>query len=315
MNIMHPTLRRLDLNLLPVFDAIYRHRSVRQAAEELAMSTSALSHALSRLRVTLNDPLFYREGHFMCPSVYATQLAPAIASALAHLNHELTPQAEFNPTTTTDCLQVAITDFTAFGIFPALMAELQHTAPGLRFEFRYLPHRPALNELLAGEVDFALGFSAPQDIRHAELDEIGWFADEYVVISNQLRQQLTLEDYLAARHLVVTPWNEDKGVLDSELERLGYTRQVAIKTPSMLSAPFIIANSDLLMALPRSAAETLKPSAKITIFALPFAVPPFEVKIYSHKRSGKRGAAQWLQKMLKKLSHTQAQRNTSKACS
>ncbi|SQC42387.1 LysR family transcriptional regulator [Klebsiella pneumoniae] len=76
MNIMHPVLRRIDLNLLPVFDAVYRSRSVRLAAEELAMSTSALSHALSRLRSALNDPLFYREGHRMCPSVYASQLAP-----------------------------------------------------------------------------------------------------------------------------------------------------------------------------------------------------------------------------------------------
>ncbi|MDT8822605.1 LysR family transcriptional regulator, partial [Klebsiella pneumoniae] len=56
MNIMHPVLRRIDLNLLPVFDAVYRSRSVRLAAEELAMSTSALSHALSRLRSALNDP-------------------------------------------------------------------------------------------------------------------------------------------------------------------------------------------------------------------------------------------------------------------
>lgn len=86
MNIMHPVLRRIDLNLLPVFDAVYRSRSVRLAAEELAMSTSALSHALSRLRSALNDPLFYREGHRMCPSVYASQLAPFIASALKFLN-------------------------------------------------------------------------------------------------------------------------------------------------------------------------------------------------------------------------------------
>ncbi len=50
------------------------------------MSTSALSHALSRLRSALNDPLFYREGHRMCPSVYASQLAPSIASALKFLN-------------------------------------------------------------------------------------------------------------------------------------------------------------------------------------------------------------------------------------
>lgn len=270
MNIMHPTLRRLDLNLLPVFDAIYRHRSVRLAADELAMSTSALSHALSRLRATLNDPLFFREGHRMSPSVYASQLAPSIASALSFLNHELTPQPEFDAPSSTESLHIAITDFTALCVFPTLMHSLQHAAPGLRFELRYLPHSPALTELLAGEVDLALGFSTSEDIRHPELEEIGWFEDEYVVISNASRTRLTLEDYLAARHLVVTPWNEKQGVLDLRLEQLGYTRHIAIKTPSMLSAPFIVAQSDLLMAIPRFAAEKLVAAADLRIFALPF---------------------------------------------
>ncbi|ELY4304053.1 LysR family transcriptional regulator [Cronobacter sakazakii] len=301
MNIMHPSLRRLDLNLLPVFDAIYRHRSVRKAADELAMSTSALSHALSRLRTTLNDPLFYREGHRMCPSVYATQLAPSIASALKFLNQELTPQPEFDPVCSTECLQIAITDFTAFCIFPALMHRLQRDAPGLRFELRYLPHSPALNELLAGEMDLALGFSAPEDIRHAELDEINWLEDDYVVISSARRAQLTFEDYLAARHVVVTPWNEKQGVLDSQLEKMGYTRHIALKTPSMLGAPFIVAESDLLMALPRFAAQKLLPATNLRIFELPFEVPSFEVKIYSHQRSGKRGATDWLKRVLQAL--------------
>lgn len=298
MNIMHPTLRRLDLNLLPVFDAIYRHRSVRLAADELAMSTSALSHALSRLRITLNDPLFYREGHRMCPSVYATQLAPSIASALNYLNQELTPQPKFEASSSTERFQIAITDFTAFCIFPTLMRKLQHEAPGLRFELLYLPHSPALTELLAGEVDLALGFSIPDEIRHPELEEINWFEDKYVVISNKSRTQLTLEDYLAARHLVVTPWNEKRGVLDLQLEQMGYTRQIAIKTPSMLSAPFIVAESDLLMAIPRFAAEKLIPAMNIKIFALPFEIRSFEVKIYSHKRSGKREATNWLKAVL-----------------
>lgn len=265
------------------------------------MSTSALSHALSRLRISLNDPLFFREGHRMCPSVYATQLAPAIASALKFLNKELSPQPEFDAAVSTACLQIAITDFTAFCIFPALMYTLQHTAPGLRIELRYLPHSPALTELLAGEVDLALGFSTSEDIRYPELEEIGWFEDEYVVISNTDRTQLTLEEYLAARHLVVTPWNEKQGVLDLQLERMGYARQIAIKTPSMLSAPFIVAESDLLMALPRFAAEKLMPAANIKIFALPFDIHRFEVKIYSHKRSGQRSVTNWLKATLRSL--------------
>lgn len=298
---MHSALRRLDLNLLPVFDAIYRHRSVSLAADELAMSTSALSHALTRLRNTLNDPLFYREGYRMCPTVYASQLAPSVASALGFLNRELTPAAAFLPATSTECFQIAITDFTAFSIFPALMHRLQHDAPGLRFELRYLPHSPALSELLAGEIDLALGFSAPEDAEAPELEAIDWYRDEYVVISNAARQRLTLEDYLAARHLVVTPWNEKQGVLDLALQQQGYTRQVTIKTPSMLSAPFIVAESDLLLAIPRRAAERLCQAAAVRIFPLPFTVPPFRVRIYSHKRSGKRAATDWLKAALQAL--------------
>jgi len=298
---MHSALRRLDLNLLPVFDAVYRHGSVSLAANELAMSTSALSHALSRLRVTLNDPLFYREGHRMRPSVHASRLAPAVASALKSLNLELTPQPKFEPASSRECFQIAITDFTAFTIFPELMNRLQRDAPGLRFELRYLPHSPALTELLAGEVDLALGFSAPGDPAQPELEEISWLEDEYVVISNNTRSQLTLETYLAARHLVVTPWNERQGVLDLQLAKMGHTRQVTIKTPSMLSAPFIVAESDLLMAIPRLAAERVAQLAGVRIFALPFDVPPFEVKIYSHKRGGKRGATDWLKDALATL--------------
>lgn len=305
MNIMHPALRRLDLNLLPVFEAVYRYRSVRLAAEELAMSTSALSHALSRLRAALNDPLFYREGHRMCPSVYATQLAPSIASALKFLDQELTPQPKFVASASTDCLQIAITDFTAQCVFPTLMPRLQQQAPGLRFELRYLPHSPALTELLAGEVDLALGFSALDEAEHPELDEICWLKDDYVAISSARRSRLTLADYLAARHLVVTPWNESQGVLDVQLAKMGFSRHITIKTPSMLSAPAIIAQSELLMAIPRSAAAKMTNAATLKVFELPFEVPPFEVKIYSHKRSGQRGASQWLKERLREWAATE----------
>ena len=151
MNIMHPALRRLDLNLLPVFDAIYRHRSVRPAADELAMSTSALSHALSRLRTTLNDPLFFREGHRMSPA-YAPHSSRRPLLLLCRFLIMSLPRSRSLKRPKVASLHIAITDFTALCIFPALMHTLQDAAPGLRFELRYLPHSPALTELLAGEV-------------------------------------------------------------------------------------------------------------------------------------------------------------------
>lgn len=79
--------------------------------------------------------------------------------------------------------------------FPDADARLQQQAPGLRFELRYLPHSPALTELLAGEVDLALGFSALDEAEHPELDEICWLKDDYVAISSARRSRLTLADY------------------------------------------------------------------------------------------------------------------------
>jgi len=295
---MHHVLRRLDLNLLPVFDAVYRHRSVRLAAAELAMSTSALSHALTRLRDCLNDPLFYREGHKMCPSVYADQIAPQIAETLCALNQRLSPVNPFDPLKSSETFRIAVTDYTAFCVFPPLMKEIENRAPGLRFELCHLPHNPALNELLAGEVDLALSFSEPDDVRHQDLDEVELFSDEFVVIANPRRLRLTLDDYLAAGHLVVTPWNEKKGLLDTHLAHLGLERRIVLKTPSMLSSPHIIAESELLMAIPSFVAAKIADLTRVNTFPLPFCAPPFTVKIYSHKRSGKKDSADWLKEVI-----------------
>lgn len=291
---MHHVLRRLDLNLLPIFDAVFRHRSVKLAADELSMSTSALSHALTRLREFLKDPLFYREGHKMCPSVYAFQLAPYISEALHALNQHLSPVKPFDPLTSQECFRIAVTDYTAFCVFPGLMKAIHIAAPEINFELCHLPHNPALNELLAGEVDLALSFSEPDEAKHPDLDEIDLFQDEFVVISNSRRKTLSLEEYLSAGHLVVTPWNEKKGLLDTHLERLGLERRIALKTPSMLSSPYVVAESELLMAIPSYVADHLNEVKEVKTFKLPFSAPPFTVKIYSHKRSGKKKSTDWL---------------------
>ena len=61
-------LHQLDLNLLVIFDALYRHQSVSKAANELCITQSAFSHGLSRLRKRLNDELFIRTNNIMVPT-------------------------------------------------------------------------------------------------------------------------------------------------------------------------------------------------------------------------------------------------------
>ena len=75
-------LRSVDLNLLPVFEAVYEERNVTKASERLAMSQPAVSHALARLRSMVGDELFVagRRGAAVTPA--AQNLYPRVKAAL-----------------------------------------------------------------------------------------------------------------------------------------------------------------------------------------------------------------------------------------
>src|SRR5690606_41726182 len=73
---------RIDINLYPLFIAIYEQRSISKAAQILCISQSAASHALQRLRQHLQDDLFVRAGSKMLPTPFAEQIYPVIKNAL-----------------------------------------------------------------------------------------------------------------------------------------------------------------------------------------------------------------------------------------
>nr|WP_071769600.1 LysR family transcriptional regulator [Burkholderia ubonensis] len=298
LNIMHPDLRRLDLNLLLVFDALYRRRSVAAAANELAMSPSALSHALARLRTAIGDALFVRLGNEMQPTVRADDIATWAGDALDAMSKGLARARRFDPAQSERTFVFAATDYTAFAVLPAFIARIQHVAPQLRFRVVHSDRKISTDELAAGRIDFALGYHEEAAADAPGIEEFDWFSDDYVVIASerhpQVRRRLTLEQYLAARHVVVTPWNETRGVVDHVLDRLGLARQVAVQLPSVLAAPFIIAESGLLMTVPNRAAQALRHAAPIRIFPAPFEIPRYTLKVYSHAKHARTDAHRWI---------------------
>jgi acetylornithine deacetylase/succinyl-diaminopimelate desuccinylase-like protein len=74
-------IKDLDLNLLRLFDAVWRSRSVSLAAQQLGMSQPAASQGLARLRGMLGDALFERSGAGVRPTPRADRLAQAHATA------------------------------------------------------------------------------------------------------------------------------------------------------------------------------------------------------------------------------------------
>ena len=84
MNAMH--IRKIDLNLLVTFEAVYRHGNATLAARELGLTQPAVSHAIRRLRNVYGDPLFIRSKGGMQPTIKADQIAPSVQNALKGIN-------------------------------------------------------------------------------------------------------------------------------------------------------------------------------------------------------------------------------------
>ncbi|TIV05808.1 MAG: LysR family transcriptional regulator, partial [Mesorhizobium sp.] len=78
-------LRRVDLNLLVVLEALLDERSVTRAALRLGMSQPAVSRALSRLRKLFADALLVegRTGYML--TARAEEIRPALRRTLADI--------------------------------------------------------------------------------------------------------------------------------------------------------------------------------------------------------------------------------------
>src|SRR5712691_3097321 len=164
LNKTAPKLGAIDLNLLVVFDAIMRDRSVTRAGNRLGLSQPAMSHALTRLRHMLKDELFVRSPKGMIPTPRAEQLALPVRRALDELQHSLEP-TQFDPSKATRTFQVAVDNYAAVVLVGPLASRIIKIAPGVTLEFRPSGTLNLPDLLDRGEIDLAIGPFAEQGER------------------------------------------------------------------------------------------------------------------------------------------------------
>jgi DNA-binding transcriptional LysR family regulator len=129
-------LRRIDLNLLVILDALLSEQHVTRAAERLHLSQPAVSHALARLRDLLGDPLLVRAGASLVPTSRALELMAPLAEALAQVQSLLAPNA-FDPATAKRTFRLAMSDYGAAIVLPGLIRTLRHEAPGIDLQISH----------------------------------------------------------------------------------------------------------------------------------------------------------------------------------
>jgi len=289
----------LDLNLLVAFEALMTTRSVSQAAYRLGVRQPAMSAALARLRRHFGDELFVRAAGAMQPTPLALSLAPGIAAALALLSETLNRDAPFRPDDSARDFCLASTDYTSLVLAPAIMARVRHAAPGARLRILGYDKDDIAVLLDRGEVDMALGtFAAPSPravVRRLCSEHfVGLARRDHGALSDG---KITLADYVAADHALVTVRRDRAGAVDVALAARGLKRRVALCLPHMTSLPAILAATDLLAAVPsRLAAQLATPV--LATFALPIPVPHWHIQMVWNEAARGDPAHGWLRALV-----------------
>lgn len=88
---------------------------------------------------------------------------------------------------------------------------------------------------------------------------------------------------------------------DLVLQGMGLQRDVALQLPAVMIAPFIIADTELIMTIPRQAAQALQSAAGVALYPAPFTIPPYTLKLYSHAKYARSDAHAWMRRQLREL--------------
>lgn len=293
-----PDISRLDLNLFRVFDTIYRERNLTRAAEMLCLSQSAVSHAIGRLRTQLGDPLFVRDGQGVVPTPLADRLWPDIQEALALFRQAVHRSQAFEPARDIAQVTLAMNDELEPSILPVLVRALCTEVPTLRLASVRLDRASLRADLAAGRLDCAIDIAQPvsPDLCHALL-----LQDDFVVVSRaspNAPRKLDARTYLAARHVTVSSRRTGRALEDLGLARLGLERQVVMRCQHYEAACRLVADSDLLLTMPRRQAEAINAALSNQVRELPVPLPGVELHLYWHRQREADPANQWLRERL-----------------
>lgn len=295
-------LSAVDLNLLVILSALLETQSVGQAAVQLGMSQPAVSRALARLRQQFGDRLLVKGGRSMLPTAYASDLAGPLETLLKQAAALYGAGPMFDAATTTRVFRLATTDYGAIAVLPHVLSQMTLQAPNAALEIVGFG-RDTFQMLAEGQIDIAFYADdlVPNSLRTSDL-----FTEDYACMVRSghplarriVGGRIEMDDYLAHDHALVTVAGGRTGIVDDALRSLGHKRRIALWLPYFMTAAVLVARSDLIITLPRRAAEAAAGSLGLISFMPPVALESFGYRMIWHERTHQDAACCWLRDLI-----------------
>ena len=291
-------IKDLDLNLLRLFDAVYRARSVSRAADLLDLTQPAASQGRTRLRALLHDPLFVRAARGVEPTPRAHRLAEPVRSALATLEQALGESSGFEPAQSQRVFHIHMSDIGEGRFLPDLMAALRKEAPGVRVETRPVTRSEIAASLDTGRIDFAFGFLPTVK----ETQRTLLLKDRYIVMLRKghpfTRTRRTGKALIAAlRELDFVAVRSHADTLRI-VQQLQLQERLRLVTEHFMVLPQIVAATDLAAIMPRNIARGFEGSWAIV--EPEFPQRDFAVSLHWSRRLESDPGNRWLREVIER---------------
>jgi DNA-binding transcriptional LysR family regulator len=296
-------LNTLDLNLLRVFEALIRDRSVSAAAERLRLTQPATSNALNRLRQFFGDPLFVRTRNGMEPTAIALALRDSVSDALAMIRGAVERSGGFDPKTSDRTFTLIMNDVGEITFLPTLLERLAKAAPFVDLRVRELGREDHEEALDSGAADIAVGRIKLSDTFRSQLLLLSTYVavlsrDHPLVRRRKRFNAISYEDYLAARHVAVHPRGASGNPLERGLGADASRRRIALSIPHTTVLPSLLPGTELVATVPDSCIDLLCRDGRLVWAKLPFEMEPVRVMQWWHKRQDQDAGHLWLREQL-----------------
>ena len=289
----------IDLNLLSVFQEVYRERQISAAARRLGLTQSAVSNALARLRRTFGDELFVRTAHGMQPTPLAQQMAEPIGAAMAQVALALSQRSRFDPATSGRRFTLAMTDVGEVYFMPVLIERCRAVAPNVEIASIRANGLTLKDDMETGRVDLAIG--AFEDVSEA-LYHRALFRQRFVSMFRKehplARGKVDLARFVAASHLIVDAAQSPYDRINGLLEKAGVTAATRFRVPHFTAVPYIVSTSDLVVTVPQKLAESAASPFGLKWIEPPLALPTLQTNVFWHRRFNHDPGIQWLRGLI-----------------
>jgi DNA-binding transcriptional LysR family regulator len=295
-------LRKLDIQDLMVFIAVYEKNNVTDVSEELSVSQSTVSYCLKKLRTGFSDELFINTRAGMRPTFKAGVMYPHVLKILESINLCHTAPCAFDPTLQPATFNICAPEYFEQLVLPRLLKNFAIAQLPVIVNIHKLESDIPAAALRDGSLDLMIGFGPNFHQSHGDFNVQTLLEDDLVCVFDRgatpSEQRLSLQSFVERRHVFPTPWASTTNMVDGWLAKQTRQRQIVARANSYSAALNTITGTDFLLTLPRRIQRLLANDAVFNHCEAPNGLPGFTLDMQWSQSTDQDSANTWLREQV-----------------